>query len=1041
MEVDKLIRWMQEQEGKREAREVQRQEQLAQFFGTLVTKMMAPGSTEATVARMFAVQPKLLKMTTEDDPEAFLVTFERMAEAAAWPKELWALKLAPCLSGEAQAAYRALDTADAQDYQKVKTAILQRLGITEESYRLRFRGYTIPLGTKPRVAAQTLRHFCKRWLKTESRNVEQITDCLVVEQLLQVIPAGVAAWVRRNQPQSLEEAVCLAEAYQDAEAAAAPSEGSSGKRTNTSPKDIQKKVNPKEGNRKPPLWVPRLAPRWVTEKTSPPEEFWRDKPRTSPGPIICFRCGEPGHIARQCQQEEIERMEVGVARSIAYGHAGPVSADPFVIPVRVEGQETIALIDSGSTETLVSRDLVPGSKYKKGQADINLLCVHGDIKTYPTVIINIEIGGKSFKVKVGVIPAPPFPVILGKNCERFHQLLKAGTTLVGERGGPLHSTSNFEGENMDEGLFPFREEVIKPPQGERKTRSQKKREGRKFLEKTKNLGRIGESPINLPSLQAVESEDNEDFLNRAIELDRPVFKQAQLEDPNLRYAFEQAMEASEEYWKICDTKPTPHFLLNNGLLYRVIRGTLQGEHTHQLLVPHSQRNTIMRLAHTHLLGGHLGTDKTRDRILLRFFWPGVWREVADFCESCPECQKVASKKPPRAPLIPLPIIEVPFDRVGIDIVGPLPKTKSGCEYILVLVDYASRYPEVVPLRNMATKTIARELMNIFCRVGLPKEVLTDQGTPFMSRVFKELCRLLKVKTIRTSVYHPQTDGLVERFNRTLKGMLKRVAQEDLCNWDTALPFLMFAFREVPQASTGFSPFELLFGRQPRGLLDVLREAWEAEPARGDSVAEYVTQLRDRLGKMSQLVQEHLRKEQSQQERQYNQGARAREFKEGDRVLVLVPSDPHKFVAKWQGPVEIVEKVGPVNYKVHQPGKRKTHQIYHVNLLKPWKERECLFFRNAELEGEDETQGEPKVPQRHSICKGEHLNNQQQKELNKLLADNSDVFSEEPGITHLGQHQITTEPGVKVCQRHTRVPAAKRVTMKEEDYAEAKGEGM
>ncbi|KAK6488911.1 hypothetical protein HHUSO_G7880, partial [Huso huso] len=157
-----------------------------------------------------------------------------------------------------------------------------------------------------------LRHFCKRWLKTESRNVEQITDCLVVEQLLQVIPAGVAAWVRRNQPQSLEEAVCLAEAYQDAESAAAPSEGSSGKRTNTSHKDIQKKVNPKEGNRKPPLWVPRLAPRWVTEKTSPPEEFWQDKPRTSPGPIICFRCREPGHIARQCQQEEIERMEVGL---------------------------------------------------------------------------------------------------------------------------------------------------------------------------------------------------------------------------------------------------------------------------------------------------------------------------------------------------------------------------------------------------------------------------------------------------------------------------------------------------------------------------------------------------------------------------------------------------------------------------------------------------------------------------------------------------------------------------------------------------------
>ncbi len=107
--------------------------------------------------------------------------------------------------------------------------------------------------------------------------------------------------------------------------------------------------------------------------------------------------------------------------------------------------------------------------------------------------------------------------------------------------------------------------------------------------------------------------------------------------------------------------------------------------------------------------------------------------------------------------------------------------------------------------------------------GIPKEILTDQGTAFMSRTIRKLYGLLGIKSVRTSVYHPQTDGLVERFNRTLKTMIQKFVHEDAKNWDKWLEPLLFAVHEVPQASTGFSPFELLYGRQPRGVLDVLRE--------------------------------------------------------------------------------------------------------------------------------------------------------------------------------------------------------------------------
>uniref|UniRef100_A0A8C5B8M4 Gypsy retrotransposon integrase-like protein 1 n=1 Tax=Gadus morhua TaxID=8049 RepID=A0A8C5B8M4_GADMO len=323
------------------------------------------------------------------------------------------------------------------------------------------------------------------------------------------------------------------------------------------------------------------------------------------------------------------------------------------------------------------------------------------------------------------------------------------------------------------------------------------------------------------------------------------------------------------------------------------------------------------MAHTHLLGAHLGMDKTRERILARFYWPGVRRDVERHCQGCPECQRVAPRPTARNPLIPMPIIETPFDRFALDIVGPLPKTSRGHRYILVLVDYATRYPEALPLRAATAKAVARELMLLFSRVGIAKEVLTDQGSCFMLRVMKEVLRLLQVKQLRTSVYHPQTDGLVERFNKTLKQMLKKVMQADGKNWDQLLPHVLFAVREVPQASTGFSPFELLYGRRPRGILDIAKEAWESQPSPHRTTVDHVEQVRDRMARVWPIVRGHLQRAQQAQTRVYDRGAQLRTFQPGD--LVLVPMAECRFLAKWQGPYEVVESVGEVNYRVRQPG--------------------------------------------------------------------------------------------------------------------------
>ncbi len=354
--------------------------------------------------------------------------------------------------------------------------------------------------------------------------------------------------------------------------------------------------------------------------------------------------------------------------------------------------------------------------------------------------------------------------------------------------------------------------------------------------------------------------------------------------------------------------PLPHFVVENGLLYCVAQR--RGEKKRLLVVPRAKTETVLQLAHAHPLAGHLGASNTTQRIRDRFHWPGLEAEVKQFCQACPMCQKTSPRPPPPTPLIPLPIIEVPFERI--------------------------RYPEAVPLRKATAKNIAHELFLFFSRVGIPAEILTDQGTPFMSQLMADLCRLLRVKQLRTTVYHPQTDGLVERFNQTLKQMLRRVAAEDKRDWDRMLPYVLFGIREVPQASTGFTPFELIFGRQPRGLLDVANEAWEQQqPAPQRSLIKHVTEMRQRIDRVMPLVREHLAKAQQAQQRHYDRAAQPREFQTGDRVMVLVPTAACKFLATWKGPYTVVERIGPVTYRVRQPGRRNPEQLYHINLLKKW----------------------------------------------------------------------------------------------------------
>lgn len=194
------------------------------------------------------------------------------------------------------------------------------------------------------------------------------------------------------------------------------------------------------------------------------------------------------------------------------------------------------------------------------------------------------------------------------------------------------------------------------------------------------------------------------------------------------------------------------------------------EWVYQIVVPQKFRQSVLRLAHDHLWSGHLGINKTYQRVLKHFFWPGLKSDIARYCKSCHVCQ--VSGKPnqsvPPAPLCPIPAVGEPFERVLVDCVGPLPRAKSGAKYLLTMMCASTRFPEVIPLRNITAKSVVKALMKFFTTFGLPKIVQSDQGSNFLSRVFRNSLKALRVSHVVSSAFHPESQGALERWHQTLK---------------------------------------------------------------------------------------------------------------------------------------------------------------------------------------------------------------------------------------------------------------------------------
>ncbi|KAL5018852.1 hypothetical protein ScPMuIL_004574 [Solemya velum] len=425
----------------------------------------------------------------------------------------------------------------------------------------------------------------------------------------------------------------------------------------------------------------------------------------------------------------------------------------------------------------------------------------------------------------------------------------------------------------------------------------------------------------------------------------------------------------------------------------------------QIVIPVKWRESIMSIAHDIPMAGHLGIKRTRNRIMQHFFWPGIFMDVSRYVRSCPQCQKgIAKGRVGVAPLVSVPVMEEPFQRLAVDLVGPLNRTDRGNRYILVTCDYATKYPVAVTIKDQSSETVADALVAIIARAN----------------------------------------GQVERFNGTLKKILRWYAQKEPQNWDKHLPYVLFAYREVPQATTGFSPFELLYGRQVRGPLALLREEWEEPTDSSTSVLSYILEVRERLSTMSEMAKIRAEDEKQKQKFYYDRKARSRKLVVGQKILVLLPINRNKLLAQWKGPFTVEEQTGPVDYRIKIRGKSK---VFHVNMLKPWFEREVIDQKKDTLaavellcalgderdEEQDEICNPLLVPKEtfEDINFGPDLTVDQLEDVKHICSNYPHVLVDIPGRTDKAVHSVKTCSDKSVFQKPYPLPFALREQVEKE----------
>lgn len=428
--------------------------------------------------------------------------------------------------------------------------------------------------------------------------------------------------------------------------------------------------------------------------------------------------------------------------------------------------------------------------------------------------------------------------------------------------------------------------------------------------------------------------------------------QEQLKDPNIGIIYTAKLDGNPRPEWNCVSSGSAHLKtlwrqwdrleMHASMLYRKWSNSDDVDSTLQLIVPDSRILQVLKLSHDIPSAGHLGTDKTLKRIQQSFYWPAMSDAVRRYIKSCDSCTaRKLSRKKNRAPLGTY-LVGEPMERVAIDILGPLPLSKSGKRYILVMADCFTKWTESVAIPNQEAKTVAEAFVNHFvCRFGVPLQLHSDQGKCFESKLFHEMCSLLDIDKTRTTSMRPQSNGTVERFNRTLISMLTMYCNENQDNWDVYLPQVMMAYRSSAHASTQVSPNRMVLGREITLPLQAVIGRPASEEMTEPDVESYVQNLQDKLVEAHSLGRINLRKASSYQKRHYDSKAKPKSYSQGQLVWLHDPSRKVGVCSKlknhWKGPFLITRVVDDLICLVKQ-GARQKAKAYHIDRLWPYQGR-------------------------------------------------------------------------------------------------------
>lgn len=381
--------------------------------------------------------------------------------------------------------------------------------------------------------------------------------------------------------------------------------------------------------------------------------------------------------------------------------------------------------------------------------------------------------------------------------------------------------------------------------------------------------------------------------------------------------------------------------LIDGLLYR--KRLSENEEVKQFVLPELLRSAVLHDLHDEM--GHLGVERTLELTRSRFYWPKMAADIENKLKTCERCVRRKAPADKAAPLVNI-LTSRPMELVCMDFLS-LESDSKNTKDILVITDHFTKYAVAIPTRDQKASTVAKCLWDHFLvHYGFPERLHSDQGRDFESHTIKELCSLLGIRKVRTSPYHPRGNP-VERYNRTLLSMLGTLKDKEKTHWRDFVKPLTHAYNCTKNDVTGFSPYELMFGRQPRLPVDIAF-GLPVTPRVTQSHSQYVSKLKSHLKESYEIAMKNSQKVADKNKKRFDRGIRESTLDVGDRVLVrnLRLRNKHKLADRWEHTVYVVTKqMGDLPVYTLKPeignGPQRT---LHRDLLLP-----CGFLTGAEVE--------------------------------------------------------------------------------------------